>query len=687
MRGYALLTLLFLASYATSLCPYKCRCSEKKGQRSFAVICGGMGFQSLPTTNISINVTFLSFPLNKIKNISNQMFTRYKNLQHLIMSHNEIETVDEYAFAGLQELIRLDLSGNRITVFPWSFMDSTPKLSMLYINNNFLSNFPSQKQVNKLSQLVSLRIHNNTFKCSCNVFAFSELLQNNEKRSVTIKKYITIQNVESLHCTTKLKWKTIKLLEIPIPTSQISSNHQSRYKCTSPTIEMFAITTSGGEEKSARKRRSPSSDGNMTSDELFFDEPSGLLTRMSKSWTNIQMNQNKTPPPEVWMVEKVKESVFSVVESMHLKIICDVTNKHMLTGVTDYLLKTTSTNKDTTNANIHKLKGWKNDNEFTISRAKKDIHDGMRILCVVENVANTVAKLARIKVVNDKDTDATISTHQLTTESYQKSAKNTMTEKYEVTEVPHQKTKIMSSGRGGTAITSTLVHEGFSKGSFYNSTCSDYMGDSDNVIMMTPYLIDHNLYKYRYHFNNGVNLTMEESTKRKKIVVTIKASTSTLETMFICSSGKNIPKKWTLIKKGIQIHEVEPFYYENGTICISSSHMRVEVCGVFPVRNKVIKSMKVMVIVGITILLLATIIMISCALHRIIMGKNIHHYKSAPIRHRQMPNNFSKTICENVDVDNYSILKENEECRSEHSAQCDNLLQSGSKDLEVDEST
>ena len=63
-----------------------------------------------------IAVFVLDVGFNLITRIADRTFVRMSSLQTLILRHNRIETIDRDAFDGLNDLIRLDLTGNRLSM-------------------------------------------------------------------------------------------------------------------------------------------------------------------------------------------------------------------------------------------------------------------------------------------------------------------------------------------------------------------------------------------------------------------------------------------------------------------------------------------------------------------------------------------------------------------------------------------
>ena len=75
---------------------------------------------------------------NRLNDIQNNSFNRYTNLQYLDLSDNFLQTIEEGAFAPLQQLIALDLTKTRSVTLPRSLF-SLSNLQRLFVENNKLT--------------------------------------------------------------------------------------------------------------------------------------------------------------------------------------------------------------------------------------------------------------------------------------------------------------------------------------------------------------------------------------------------------------------------------------------------------------------------------------------------------------------------------------------------------------------
>ena len=64
----------------------------------------------------------LDVGFNLITGIAGRAFVKMFSLRSLILRHNRIESIDRDAFEGLNDLVRLDLTGNRLSMVTWADM-------------------------------------------------------------------------------------------------------------------------------------------------------------------------------------------------------------------------------------------------------------------------------------------------------------------------------------------------------------------------------------------------------------------------------------------------------------------------------------------------------------------------------------------------------------------------------------
>ncbi|KAJ8672692.1 hypothetical protein QAD02_003952 [Eretmocerus hayati] len=123
-------------------CTNLCACKWKNGKRT--VECRDRGLSSIPD-DIDPETQVLDASGNRIAALTNNAFVKVRltNLQKLYLRNCGIERVDERAFAGLSNLVELDLSHNRLTSVPSSSFGDTPFLRELNLAHNPLGRIGS----------------------------------------------------------------------------------------------------------------------------------------------------------------------------------------------------------------------------------------------------------------------------------------------------------------------------------------------------------------------------------------------------------------------------------------------------------------------------------------------------------------------------------------------------------------
>lgn len=184
-------------------CPEKCLCSSQ------TVKCQNQDFDSIPQS-IPANTKFLFITGNNISQVSEASFpARLDLLTELYLSGNWMEYVNAKAFKNLPNLIRLDLSNNRLqnfsgTAFPDGSKLQVLNLSMSFHNPNFTDDLLSFLRSSNLSQLESLDLSNNdVMSLPDGIFmALSKLISLNLRNS----SLVTVQTGllwNSSHCGTR----------------------------------------------------------------------------------------------------------------------------------------------------------------------------------------------------------------------------------------------------------------------------------------------------------------------------------------------------------------------------------------------------------------------------------------------------------------------------------------------------
>ncbi|XP_029028504.1 relaxin receptor 2a isoform X2 [Betta splendens] len=111
--------------------PESCDCTRTD------VECVEVELQDVP--RLSPNVTWLSLRSNKIRVLSDFVFSEYSALQRLFLQNNSLQFISEHAFSGLHSLKRLFLSQNLISSLSPGVFGDLHQLEWLMLDHNPLS--------------------------------------------------------------------------------------------------------------------------------------------------------------------------------------------------------------------------------------------------------------------------------------------------------------------------------------------------------------------------------------------------------------------------------------------------------------------------------------------------------------------------------------------------------------------
>uniref|UniRef100_A0A182F5D2 Uncharacterized protein n=1 Tax=Anopheles albimanus TaxID=7167 RepID=A0A182F5D2_ANOAL len=135
-------------------CPSACQCKWKGGKQ--AVECLNVNLISIPE-NIDHSTQVLDVSGNNLNIISNETFVRSNllNLQKLYMRDCRIGQIDDGAFAGLTNLVELDLSINLLTAVPSAAFHHIVSLRDLTLARNHIQKIESHafRNVTALNKL------------------------------------------------------------------------------------------------------------------------------------------------------------------------------------------------------------------------------------------------------------------------------------------------------------------------------------------------------------------------------------------------------------------------------------------------------------------------------------------------------------------------------------------------------
>ncbi|XP_009638014.1 platelet glycoprotein V [Egretta garzetta] len=144
---------LFFQLDAT-ICPEKCNCPSKN-----AIHCSGPHIKDLESLNLPCNVTEIHITDTNVTYLQD-VFSRMVELQHLILSSNNISLISPMAFKGLGRLKALKLLDNKLVELPAEVFDDMVQLQQLIIENNRLKSI-KENAFGKLASLEELFLNKN----------------------------------------------------------------------------------------------------------------------------------------------------------------------------------------------------------------------------------------------------------------------------------------------------------------------------------------------------------------------------------------------------------------------------------------------------------------------------------------------------------------------------------------------
>ncbi|XP_055004816.1 relaxin receptor 2a isoform X2 [Boleophthalmus pectinirostris] len=104
-------------------------------------MCVRVGLQDVP--RLSPNVTWLSLRSNKIKKLSDYVFSEYSALERLFLQNNSLQLISKNAFSGLYSLKRLFLSENLISSLSPGVFKDLHQLEWLILDHNPVTSLSS----------------------------------------------------------------------------------------------------------------------------------------------------------------------------------------------------------------------------------------------------------------------------------------------------------------------------------------------------------------------------------------------------------------------------------------------------------------------------------------------------------------------------------------------------------------
>ncbi|XP_010187266.1 PREDICTED: platelet glycoprotein V [Mesitornis unicolor] len=137
-----------------SVCPEKCNCSSKT-----AIHCSGPHIKDLESLNLPGNVTEIHIRYANVAYLQD-VFSGMVELQHLILSSNNISLISPMAFKGLRRLKALKLLGNKLVELPPEVFDDMVQLQQLILESNRLKSV-GENLFDELASLEELFLNKN----------------------------------------------------------------------------------------------------------------------------------------------------------------------------------------------------------------------------------------------------------------------------------------------------------------------------------------------------------------------------------------------------------------------------------------------------------------------------------------------------------------------------------------------
>ena len=120
------------------------------------------------------NLMTLYLDDNALTNIPRNLFEHMNNLRQVSLIGNQLSFLEANLFLHNSLFLTLDLTSNFIQQFDVTVLRNVSGLKQLYLRKNQISIFDESfvNYVNKTPSLVTLRIDNNSFDCSCGQLYF-----------------------------------------------------------------------------------------------------------------------------------------------------------------------------------------------------------------------------------------------------------------------------------------------------------------------------------------------------------------------------------------------------------------------------------------------------------------------------------------------------------------------------------
>lgn len=126
-------------------------------------------------------------------------FSETANLKQLDMMKCGIEEISMDAFLGSKKLEIVQLANNKLKYLPPGLFDDQVYLREIYLENNLLTELPTNFFFNTAAKLI--RLINNPWHCNCDIINWNQGLTNSD-RKVTKTNKCSYQNYKDITCKT-----------------------------------------------------------------------------------------------------------------------------------------------------------------------------------------------------------------------------------------------------------------------------------------------------------------------------------------------------------------------------------------------------------------------------------------------------------------------------------------------------
>ncbi|XP_018400705.1 PREDICTED: leucine-rich repeat-containing protein 7 [Cyphomyrmex costatus] len=130
------------------------KCRYNRVYSMLEAACSNMELHDIPT-NLKTDIQILDVTVNRLRELTNDSLTSYKNLAYIYLTDNFIQNIEEGAFAKQKYLEVLDISQNGCDTLPKSIFQ-LPYLRTLYLGNNKLSDSVFKVEVTSPIKLLQL---------------------------------------------------------------------------------------------------------------------------------------------------------------------------------------------------------------------------------------------------------------------------------------------------------------------------------------------------------------------------------------------------------------------------------------------------------------------------------------------------------------------------------------------------